>query len=420
MAEQEKTSSSQDLNPSKQSVWGLNILLFLIADVRHGIGPILSLYLRNSLGWNSARIGTALAMTEIGGFLAQIPAGLLADASKSKRLIIAFACCIIIIGCLTILVFPFLYSILFAQLMMGISIALIPSAIGAITLGLFGRKKLPVRVSQNEMWNHAGNLFTTLTIGVVSYLLGNIWIFYTFILFALASIISLSLIRPTEIHYKVARELVEPDPQTYHQSSQPVPVLDLLKRSPIIIFNIALIFYYLANGAQLTLLGQILATKDPSHSALFISGGLMIAEFTMIFVAYTMSKIVNLFGRKIFILTAFFILPVRAILYTLIDQSALLLCVQILDGAAAGILGVIMTVINSDLAIGTGRFNFLQGMGNLSTSVGEATSQIVAGSIAYLYGFHASYFFLASIALLGALFFWFLMPETKNIATQSS
>jgi MFS family permease len=415
MAAQQHPSSSHDLNPSKQSIWGLNFLLFFIADVRHGIGPLLSIYLRSSLGWNAAKIGLALALAEIGGFISQIPAGLLADASRSKRSIIAVACCIIILGCLVFLFLPSLPSILLTQLMMGISIALIPSAIGAITLGLFGRKKLPVRVSKNEVWNHAGNLLTTLTIGLVSYSLGNLWIFYIFILFSLASMISLSFIRPSEIHYKVARELVEVDPETHHKASSPIPIWELLKRKPILVFNLSLILYYLSNGAQMTMLGQMLTNQNPAYSALFISGGLMIAECTMIVVASIMSLIVNLFGRKIFLLTAFSILSIRAILYTLVREPSFLLSIQILDGTAAGILGVMGTVINSDLAIGTGRFNFLQGMGNLSTAIGEAMSQIMGGLIAYLYGFNMSFFVLASIAILGATFFWLFMPETKNI-----
>jgi hypothetical protein len=59
-------------------------------------------------------------------------------------------------------------------------------------------------------------------------------------------------------------------------------------------------------------------------------------------------------------LAAFAILPLRALLYTLVEQPSSLLFIQILDGLAAGILGVMGTVINSYLATNTGRFNFLK------------------------------------------------------------
>src|SRR5262245_16308307 len=126
MSHQELNQNLHEFNPSKQSIWGLNSLLFFISDVRHGVGPLLSIYLRNGLGWDSGRIGTAFGLAEIGGLLAQIPAGLLADALHSKRLMIVLACGIIIFGCLAILYFPYVTLIMLAQLMMGISIALIP------------------------------------------------------------------------------------------------------------------------------------------------------------------------------------------------------------------------------------------------------------------------------------------------------
>jgi sugar phosphate permease len=71
-------------------------------------------------------------------------------------------------------------------------------------------------------------------------------------------------------------------------------------------------------------------------------------------------------------------------------------------------------VINSDLAVDTGRFNFLQGMGAMSTNMGESISQLFAGFIAKSFGFNVGFFSLASVALIGILFFALLMPETKQ------
>jgi MFS family permease len=415
LANNPTTANLEELNPSKQSIKGLNALLFCISDVRNGVGPLLSIHLRNTLGWDSAKIGMALATVEFSAFLTQIPAGLLADEARHKRAIIALAACIIILGCSTILFFPLFSMIILAQLLMGISISLISPALGAITLGLFGRKKLPARAGKNEMWNHSGNVFSAIAAGLAGYLFGSHWIFYLVIGFALGSLISLLFIRPNEINYAVARELPIVEPSGQNKAPEITPVLKLFRRAPIIIFNLSLVLYYMANGAQMSLVGQILANKDPKHSALYIAGCMIIAELTMIVVAYIMSRIVNRFNRKTLFLTAFLILPTRAILYTFVDTPALFLLIQTLDGVAAGILGIMGTVINSDLAVGTGRFNFLQGMGAMSTNVGESISQLFAGFIAKSFGFNISFFCLASTAIIGAFFFRFLMPETKNI-----
>ena len=110
---------------------------------------------------------------------------------------------------------------------------------------------------------------------------------------------------------------------------------------------------------------------------------------------------------------------VRAILYTLVESPYQLLLIQTLDGIAAGILGTIGGVINSDLVINTGRFNFIQGMGAMSANMGESISQLFAGFIAKSFGFNISFFSLALVAVCGASFFAFFMPETKWMREQA-
>jgi MFS family permease len=403
--------STQTSSPSKRTIWGLNALLFFISDVRHGVGPLLSIYLHSDLRWNPTRIGFALGAIDLSAVICQLPAGMIVDASRSKRILIAFACLCIIGGCFFIVGRAEFATLIFAQMLMGLAIAFIGPSLGAITMGIFGKKRYPWRTSRNEMWNHAGNVFTALMIGLVSYLYGHHWIFYIVILFALASLLSLAFIQPQEIDYHRARESPK-DPKT-GESLPPLSLRQLFKRKAIFIFNGAIILYYIANAAQIAMVGQILATKHPQEDALFLAGCMLIAEFVMIGTAFGMGFIVNRLGRKPIFLTAFCILPIRAILFTFTDNPYLLLSIQILDGMAAGIIGVIGSVINSDLAIGSGRFNFLQGMSALSTSIGASFSNVLAGLIATGFGFHTSFFMLAAIALVGITFYALCMPETK-------
>ena len=137
-------------HPSSQSIKGLNGLLFCISDIRHGIGPLLAMHLRNTLQWNSGRIGIALAAVEFSSLICQIPAGLIADETRKKRSLIALSLLFIISGCLLFLFFSSFSMILFAQLLMGISVAFILPALGGITLGLVGRKKFPARAAKKK------------------------------------------------------------------------------------------------------------------------------------------------------------------------------------------------------------------------------------------------------------------------------
>lgn len=53
----------------------------------------------------------------------------------------------------------------------------------------------------------------------------------------------------------------------------------------------------------------------------------------------------------------FAILPIRAFLYTLSDDSAWLVAEQLMDGVGAGIYGALTPLVLSDLMRGTGRYN---------------------------------------------------------------
>jgi len=60
--------------PSKKSLQGLDYLNLFLADVRDGVGPYLSVYLKASEHWNPAQIGVALSASAIATVIAQTPA----------------------------------------------------------------------------------------------------------------------------------------------------------------------------------------------------------------------------------------------------------------------------------------------------------------------------------------------------------
>jgi len=407
-------SKPQNPKPSFQSILGLTALVFFMSDVRDGVGPFLSIYLKSVLNWDTEKTGMALAAMSIAGSIMQLPSGLLVDSTKFKCLILGISCVLISLGCLIIGIFPFLMTVILAQSMIGVASAIIPPSITAITIGLVKRKAFPKRISINESWNHAGNLFTALLAGIMGQYLGHQWILYIVGISALMSIFSLLFINPKEIDYNASRQLSQ-ESSNGKSNDKPEPLLRLLKQKSIIIFSLSIIFFHLANAAQLPLVGQLLAQKNPQIDALFMAGSIILAQFVMIGVAYSVGIFLNSFGRKSIFLIAFLILPIRAILYTLTTNPILLLAIQLLDGIGAGIFGVIAIVIVSDLTKGTGRFNFFQGLVALCTGVGAALSNLIAGFIVKSWGFNIGFLSLAALSIIGLLFFWTFMPETKNL-----
>jgi MFS family permease len=101
------------------------------------------------------------------------------------------------------------------------------------------------------------------------------------------------------------------------------------------------------------------------------------------------------------------------VLYTLSDNPYFLVSVQILDGIAAGIFGVLWVLVVADLTKGTGRFNFMQGAISTATGIGASLSNIMAGFIVKAAGYDAAFLTLAGIAGVALLVFGLAMPETQ-------
>jgi predicted MFS family arabinose efflux permease len=119
---------------------------------------------------------------------------------------------------------------------------------------------------------------------------------------------------------------------------------------------------------------------------------------------------------KTIFLVAFAILPVRGILFSFTDSPILVVAIQLLDGVAAGILGVISIVIAADLMRGTGRFNLAEGLVALSTGLGAGLSNFATGFIAQAFGYPAGFLTLSAIAIAALMFFMLFMPKTELVA----
>ena len=111
---------------------------------------------------------------------------------------------------------------------------------------------------------------------------------------------------------------------------------------------------------------------------------------------------------------AFGVLPIRALLYTLTDNSTALVAIQILDGVAAAIFGVVSVLVIADLTKGSGRFNVTLGAIGTAVGLGASLSQAIAGSIVHHWSFDAGFLFLGAVALAAFVILYVFMPETRD------
>jgi predicted MFS family arabinose efflux permease len=403
---------SKSSKPSDRSLRGLDGLNFLMADVRDGLGPYLSVFLKADQHWQAGSIGMVMAASSIAAAVFQIPAGLLVDSLRIKRALVALAAIAVALGCLAIAFFPALPTVIVAQVMLGAASAVIPPALAALSLGIVGRRLLPGRISRNETFNHAGNFVAAGLAGTLGQFAGYRWIFYLVCLFAVASALVVTLINPKEIDHELARGGEE---ESGAGKCEAMPLSELFRHSDLMIFLISVVLFHFGNAAMLPLAGQVLATTHPGQDAMALSACIIAAQLVMVAVAWTVGRAMKAgYGRKGIFLVALAVLPVRGVLFSFVSSPYAVVGIQLLDGVAAGIFGVISIIIASDLMKGTGRFNLAQGLTALAVGIGAGLSNLVSGFVVQAYGYSTAFLFLAAIALAALIFFALFMPETGD------
>jgi predicted MFS family arabinose efflux permease len=401
-------------NPSHKSLRSLDALNLFLADVRDGVGPYLSVYLKSSEHWNPAQIGAAVSVSAIATVIAQTPAGAFVDRLHQKRLLIGLAAAFVSFGCICIALLPTFPAVIGAQISIGLAAAVFPPAIAAITLGLVGRNKLDRRIGRNETFNHAGNLLAAGLAGLIGQFINQKGIFYLVAAMAIGSGFSVARIREREIDQELARGGDDGDSAKVSKASNSFSgIIEILRDRRIRMFAIAVVLFHFANAAMLPLVGQRLAKGQGMDPTVYMSACIIVAQLVMIPTAALTGRLSQA-GRKPLFLLGFAVLPIRGILYTLNSNPYFLVSVQILDGIAGGIFGVLSVLVVADLTKGTGRFNVTQGLLNTAIGIGAGLSNLVAGVFVQKAGYNAGFLLLAAIAVVATATFWFTVPETKS------
>ena len=395
----------------------LDLVNFLLADVRDGLGPYLSIYLLLTHHWDQASIGFVMAVGGIGAIVAQAPAGALVDRSTAKRSLIIVGALTITAGSLAMPVFPRLYPISVLQALTGIAGSVFAPALAAITLGIVGPRFFSRRIGRNESFNHAGNASAAAITGGLAYFFGPVVVFWVLAAMAAASVVATLRIPRDAIDHDVARGMDHESGQP-HQTPSRLTVV--LHNRRLMIFACTVIAFHFANAAMLPLVGQLLALHNKDVGTALMAGCIVAAQVVMVPVAYIAGARADSWGRKPIFLLAFAVLAARGFLYTFSDNSYWLVGVQLLDGVGAGVFGALFPLVVQDVTHGSGRFNVSLGAVTAATGIGAAVSNFVAGWIVVKAGYNVAFAALGALAAAGFILYLIAMPETGPEARKPS
>ena len=391
---------------SRQSRYALDCLNFLVASVQIGLGTFVAFYLA-SLGWSKESVGLALASGQIAGVLGQIPGGAIVDAITWKR---GFAALGIVMSMAAALIFaaaPQVTLVYVAEILDGLTAAIVPLSIAAISLGLVGRSAMSSRTGRNYRFAAAGIIATAVAQGVIgSYFAKNAIFFATAALCALA-LLALSFIKPNEIDYCRARNA------TPGEGEKLETVRTLVRNRTLLYLLLCLVLFQFADASVLLLVSENIGTSKAESSSLQITGLIVIAQFVVMLLAPWVGYLSEGYGRKPLLILGFSLESVRSVLFSASTNYSFLLVGQLFGGVTSALVEVLIIVIITDLTAGTGRFNLVGGAVMMLMGTASAISVAASGFIFGAVGHTLAFVIFAAVAGMATILAWLLLPETK-------
>lgn len=384
---------------------------FLLADVRGGLGPYVSVFLLTQAHWDQATIGAVLTASGLIGISLHAPIGALIDATHAKRGLIVGGAVALSACALAIAWAPTLPIVLTADIVMAVLGAVFAPTVAAITLGLVGRELLAARLARNAVFDRIGNLFIAAAAAAVGTAFSLQAVFYLVPFFAVLTATAVLAIPTRAIDHRRARGLDHDE--TVATTEHPAAWRVLLTQKPLLILAATLALFHFANAPMLTLASQKLALAHPGREAALTSAAIVVAQLVTIPAALLVAR-ANVLGRKPLLLVALGALPLRGVLYALSDAPFWMLMVQVLDGVAGGLLDALIPLILADIMRGTGRYNVSRGFLGTVQGIGGSLSQAAAGYLVVNVGYDATFLALAGVATAALILALVAMPETRS------
>src|SRR5438552_8216873 len=345
------------------------------------------------------------------GLIGQVPGGAIVDAARSERVVAGFA--IAAIGCsaLSYAMWPLFPVVVSAATLHAAASCVLGPAIAAISLGLIGPQAIGERLGRNARFASLGNGVAAAVMGTCGYLLSSRSVFLVTFILAIPTLLALSRIREAEIDIARAHGAVPREASDTRSTS----VLNLVRQRTLLIFAGSILLLQLANAAMLPLMAGVVTTRSSQWAPVLIAACIIVPQAIVALLSPSVGAKAQAWGRRPLLLSGFWGLVVRGVLFATITDPYLLVAVQFFDGVTAAVFGVLIPLTVADIAFGSGHFNLAQGVVGTATGIGASLSNVLAGYVSDHLGHSVAFLGLSGIGCLGLCLIALVMPETKRV-----
>jgi len=383
--------------------------VFFLADVQTGFGPFIAVYLTTEK-WTQVEIGLILSVSGLTSLLGQMPGGALVDWARSERLVAGLAVAAIGVSALAYAVWPIFPIVLCAALLHAVSSCVLGPAIAAISLGLVGQSAISRRLGRNARFASIGSGIAAAVMGTFGYLLSSRAVFLVTVALTIPTILALACVRADDINPDRCHGAI---PKKDDTGPATTSIMMLARNRPLLEFALVVMLFHFANAAMLPLIGSFMTTQSAAWAPALIAACMIVPQIVVAVMSPWVGRRAQTWGRRPLLLIATGALVCRGILFAFVHDPHLLVVIQVLDGVAAAVLGVLVPLVIVDVTYGSGHFNLAQGIVGTATGIGASVSVLFASYLSDRFGSEVAFLSLAVSAAMALALVWLTMPETR-------
>jgi MFS family permease len=390
--------------PEPRASSALDWFNLFVANIQTGFGPFIAVYL-SSQSWTQTAIGLALSIGTVSSMASQVPAGALVDLMPNKTRVAAFSVLVFTVSALMFAIHPIPLFVYLAEILHGISSCTLGPAIAAMSLVIAGRFGMGLRLGRNARYAAIGNGIGAALMGACGQYVSERAVFFLTALLTLPALFTLLPLRRSA----VAGKELQPHPLLPGESR--TAQLRILADRRLLIFCVCAMLFTFANAPLLMLISGTLTAKG-SNPSLLIAACIVLPQIVVAAASPSVGRFAERYGRRIVLIVGFSMLPLRCLMFASTQNPTLLVAVQALDGIAGACFGIMVPLIVSDVAGGSGHFNLALGAVGFGIGIGATLSTPAAGWLSDHFGARSAFFALMGIGAL-AIVMAFIMPETR-------